>query len=291
MQKKQLKAQTFWKKIRFKYKLSILNENTLGEIFSLRVSKLSASLIICIFSLLLIVLTSVIIISTPIRNYLPGYLDVEVRNDIMSLALKADSLQNALEAQNLYTHNVALILKGEMPVDSIRRMDSLQQFKPDSIEFKKSDDTEKFVKKYEDESRYKLSALPRTTLSSDYIFFYPPVIGKISSPFDKKEKHFGIDIAADPKESVLATLDGTVIFTAFDSNSGYVIQLQHTNGYTSIYKHNTMLLKREGDIVRAGEAIAIVGNTGNLSTGTHLHFELWDKGMPLNPEDYIIFNR
>ncbi|MDR1121284.1 MAG: M23 family metallopeptidase [Dysgonamonadaceae bacterium] len=290
MQKKQLKAQIFWKKIRFKYKLSILNENTLGEIFSLRVSKLSASLIIFIFSLLLIVLTSVIIISTPVRNYLPGYLDVEVRNDIMSLALKADSLQNALNVQNLYTHNVALILKGEMPVDSIRRIDSLQQFKPDSVEFKKSDDAEKFVKKYEDESRYKLSALPRTT-SSEYIFFYPPVIGKISSPFDKKEKHFGIDIAADPKESVLATLDGTVIFTAFDSNSGYVIQLQHTNGYTSIYKHNTMLLKREGDIVRAGEAIAIVGNTGNLSTGTHLHFELWDKGMPLNPEDYIIFNR
>jgi lipoprotein NlpD len=178
-----------------------------------------------------------------------------------------------------------------MPVDSVRRIDSLHQFKPDSVAFKKSDDAEKFVEKYEDESRYKLSTLPRISLSSDRIFFYPPVKGRISSSFDKKEKHFGIDLAADPKESVSATLDGTVIYAAFDPNSGYVMQLQHTNGYISIYKHNAMLLKKEGDIVRAGEAIAIVGNTGNTSTGTHLHFELWDKGIPLNPEDYVIFNR
>jgi lipoprotein NlpD len=290
MHRKRLKTQTFWKKIRFKYKLSILNESTLGEIFSMRISGLSALLGIGLFSVLLIALTSVIIINTPIRNYLPGYLDVEVRNDMLSLALRADSLERALAAQNVFTNNLALILKGEMWVDSTHAIDSLYRPRVDTSEFNKSEYSEKFVRKYEVESRYNLSALPRTALPSDRLFLYPPVKGKISSFFDKKEKHFGIDITADPKESVLATLDGTVVFTGFDPNAGYVIQLQHANGYVSIYKHNAMLLKKEGDIVRAGEVVAIVGNTGTLSTGTHLHFELWEKGIPVNPENYIVFD-
>jgi lipoprotein NlpD len=291
MHRKRLKAQTFWKKIRFKYKLSLLNENTLGEIFAMRISGLSAFLSVGLFSLLLIALTSVIIINTPIRNYLPGYLDVEVRNNILSMALRADSIERALEAQDIFANNLALILKGEMKVDSIHLIDALYQPKTDTSEFNKSEFSEKFVRKYEEESRYHLSALPRSALPADRLFLYPPVKGKVSSRFDRKEKHFGIDIAAGPKESVLAALDGTVVFTGFDPNAGYVIQLQHPNGYVSIYKHNAMLLKKEGDIVRAGEAVAIVGNTGALSTGTHLHFELWEKGIPVNPENYIAFDQ
>ncbi|MDR2627679.1 MAG: M23 family metallopeptidase [Dysgonamonadaceae bacterium] len=289
MHKKRLRTQTFWNKIRFKYKLYILNENTLGEVFSMRISGLSASLTIGLFSLLLIALTSVIIINTPIRNYLPGYLDVEVRNNILSLALRADSLEQALKTQGIFTSRLALIMKGEMQIDSTFTIDTLYKSKVDTVGLNKSEHSEKFVRQYEEESRYYLSALPRAAFPDSRSFFYPPVKGKISTRFDEREKHYGIDIATDPKESILATLDGTVVYTGFDPNAGYVIQLQHPNGYMSIYKHNAMLLKNDGDIVRAGEAVAIAGNTGILSTGTHLHFELWEKGRAIDPENYIVF--
>jgi murein DD-endopeptidase MepM/ murein hydrolase activator NlpD len=289
MQKRRLKTQTFWNKIRFKYKLSILNENTLGEVFSTRVSGLSAILAIGLFSILVVALTSIIIVNTPVRNYLPGYLDAEVRNDLLLLALKADSMEHALQTQDIFTGNLSLILKGEMRVDSIRTIDSLYRPQVDTAEFNKSKPAEQFVRRYEEESRYYLSALPRTGQETSRAILRPPVRGKISSSFDRREKHFGIDIAANSKESVLATLDGTVIFAGFDPNAGYIIQLQHANGWLSVYKHNAILLKKEGDAVRSGEAVAIVGNTGSLSTGTHLHFELWEKGIPVDPENYIAF--
>ncbi len=288
MPKKRHKKQTFWKKIQFKYKLSFLNENTLEEVFSLRLSRLSGFLIIMLFIVSLVTLTSIIIVNTPIRNYLPGYLDVEVRNEMMSQALKTDSLEYAIKTRDLYYKNLASVLRGDLPIDSVRKIDTLVSVNIDSINPVKSPFSEKFIRQYEEEGKYNLSALSHP-LAPKGTSFYRPVKGIISSKFSEREKHYGIDIAADPKESVLATLDGTVIFTGFDPNAGYTIHLQHKNGYMSIYKHNAILLKKQGDIVRSGEAIAIVGNTGNLSTGTHLHFELWNQGKPINPEEYIIF--
>ena len=287
MHNKSQKKQTFWKQIRFKYKLSILNENTLEEVFSFRLSGLYIFLVVGLFSFLLITLTSVIIITTPIRNYLPGYLSSEIRNEMILQALKADSLEVALNSRNVYLTNLASILRGEMSVDSIQNSEPIP-ISPDSVDLDRSPLTNDFVKRYEEESKYNLSSLPSTTNRMD-MAFYRPVRGIVSSPFSRVEKHFGIDVAADSKESILATLDGTVIYAGFDANVGYVIHLQHKNGYTSIYKHNAILLKRQGDKVKAGEAIALVGNTGRLSTGTHLHFELWYKGEAVNPEDYIIF--
>ena len=123
----------------------------------------------------------------------------------------------------------------------------------------------------------------------DGLFFYKPVNGVISSHYQADIHHFGVDIAAASKESVLATLDGTVMYAGYDPNQGNVIQLQHKNGFVSVYKHNELLLKEPGEQVVAGEAIALVGNTGKLSTGPHLHFELWYNGKPVNPEDFIVF--
>ena len=124
----------------------------------------------------------------------------------------------------------------------------------------------------------------------DNAMFYRPVKGMVSSAFNPKEKHYAIDIATTPNESVLTTMKGTVIFTGFDPNAGYVIQLQHPNGFVSVYKHNAKLLKSQGDVVSAGEVIALAGNTGSLSTGVHLHFELWLDGKPVDPSEYINFN-
>ena len=240
---------SFWHRIRFKYKLSFFNEGTLEEVWSFRLSQLSAFAMLALFAFLLIAFTAFIIIKTPIRNYLPGYLDVEVRKEIMQNALRADSLERMIQIQSLYLNNVAGILSGTMPIDSIREIDSLARVNPD----------------------------------------YEPVDGVVSSHYNANIRHYGVDLVAAPKESVLATLDGTVVFAGFDPNSGNVIQVQHRNGFLSIYKHNELLLKEVGDRVVAGEAIALVGNTGKLSTGPHLHFELWYKGGPVNPEEYIAF--
>ena len=282
------KRVAFWKKMRFKYKLSFLNENTLEEVFVLRLSRLSGILTLIAFAVFLILLTSIVIIKTPIRNYLPGYLDSEIRREIIVNILRTDSLQQQLSVQSKYLNNVNAILRGDMEVDQVRKIDSVKN--NSNINLEKSKQTAEFVSNYEKEEKYNLTATQTSLPRPDNIFFYKPVQGIVSSDFNLQEKHFGIDIAAKEKESVLATMKGTVVYTGFDPNFGYVIQIQHPNGFVSLYKHNAVLLKKEGDEVNGGEVIALAGNTGTLSTGNHLHFELWYKGKPVNPRDYVNFN-
>ena len=282
------KKVAFWKKMRFKYKLSFTNENTLEVVFAFRLSRLSGLLTLLAFAAFLIALTSFVIMKTPIRNYLPGYLDSEIRQAMIDNALKVDSLQYQLYTQSQYLNNVNAILRGDMKVDEIQEMDSITD--NSGINLEKSKQTEEFIRSYEEEERYNLNAPQSTQLLPDNIYFYKPVKGFISSTFNLREKHFGIDIAAKPKESVLATMKGTVVYAGFDANFGYIINIQHSNGFVSIYKHNALLLKKEGDEVNGGDVIALVGNTGNLSTGDHLHFELWYKGKPVDPSEYINFN-
>ena len=256
---------SFWKRIRFKYKLSFINENTLEEVWSFRLSQLSVFISLGVFAFSLVAFTAFIIIMTPIRNYLPGYLDVEVRKEIVQNALRADSLERMIEIQNLYLKNVTGIISGTIELDSIREIDSLARVDAD-FEIPRSPEEEEYVKNFEQEEKYNLTVLNTNPLPMDGLFFYKPVNGV-----------------------VLATLDGTVMYAGYDPNQGNVIQLQHKNGFVSVYKHNELLLKEPGEQVVAGEAIALVGNTGKLSTGPHLHFELWYNGKPVNPEDFIVF--
>lgn len=279
---------SFWKRIRFKYKLSFINENTLEEVWSFRLSQLSVFISLGVFAFSLVAFTAFIIIMTPIRNYLPGYLDVEVRKEIVQNALRADSLERMIEIQNLYLKNVTGIISGTIELDSIREIDSLARVDAD-FEIPRSPEEEEYVKNFEQEEKYNLTVLNTNPLPKDGLFFYKPVNGVISSHYQADIHHFGVDIAAASKESVLATLDGTVMYAGYDPNQGNVIQLQHKNGFVSVYKHNELLLKEPGEHVVAGEAIALVGNTGKLSTGPHLHFELWYNGKPVNPEDFIVF--
>lgn len=279
---------SFWKRIRFKYKLSFINENTLEEVWSFRLSQLSVFISLGVFAFSLVAFTAFIIIMTPIRNYLPGYLDVEVRKEIVQNALRADSLERMIEIQNLYLKNVTGIISGTIELDSIREIDSLARVDAD-FEIPRSPEEEEYVKNFGQEEKYNLTVLNTNPLPMDGLFFYKPVNGVISSHYQADIHHFGVDIAAASKESVLATLDGTVMYAGYDPNQGNVIQLQHKNGFVSVYKHNELLLKEPGEQVVAGEAIALVGNTGKLSTGPHLHFELWYNGKPVNPEDFIVF--
>lgn len=280
----------FWKRIHFKYRLSVINENTLEETAKFRVSKFSAGLIVIIFSFFFVCLTSIVIITTPIRNYLPGYLDSEIRQQALKSSIKADSIERQLLYQEAYIANLKDIFEGKIQIDSITGVDSVFIISEKDESLLSTEKERKFNEKFEEAEKYNISVLPSaTTAPTEGVVFFPPIKGIISDRYSAAKQHFGIDIVAAPNASVVATQEGTIIFTGFDSNVGNVIQVQHQNGFVSIYKHNALLLKKVGDKVRTGEAIAIVGNTGELSTGAHLHFELWYKGKPVNPELYISF--
>jgi lipoprotein NlpD len=212
---------------------------------------------------------------------------VEIRKEILQQALLADSLEQKMAVQSLYLDNLTAILSGDITPDSLQYITSTAYTIAD-YDIPRSEKEVAFIKQFEEDEKYSLTALS-TSPSHTEVFFYKPLNGIISAAFNTNKSHFGIDLTSAPKENVMATLDGTVVYTGFDPNFGNVITLQHKNDYLSIYKHNDVLLKEVGDRVVAGEAIAIVGNTGILSTGLHLHFELWHKGIAVNPEEYIAF--
>lgn len=285
VKKKRHKA--FWSNIKFKYKLTIINENTLEEVVGLRVSKLNGISVLLSVLTVLFLVASVIIAFTPLRNYLPGYMNSEIRAQVVENALRVDSLQQLVDRQNLYIMNIQDIFSGTVRVDTVHNMDSLTTVREDSLMERTQREAE-FRKQYEETEKYNLTSIT-TRPDIEGLIFYRPTRGMITEKFDADRKHYGTDIAANPGESVLATLDGTVILSTYTAETGYVIEVQHNQDFISVYKHCSSLLKREGDTVQAGEAIALVGNSGQLTTGPHLHFELWHKGRAVNPEQYIVF--
>lgn len=285
MKKKRRKA--IWHNFKFKYKLTITNENTLEEIVGLHVSKLNGVSVLLSVITVIFLISATIIVFTPLRNYLPGYMNSEVRSQVVNNALLADSLQQVVARQNLYIMNIQDIFSGKVKADTVQSIDSLTIVRSDSL-MERTKREEDFRKQYEDSERYNLTAVNDGNVTSGVIF-YRPTRGMMSSNFDPDNKHYGVDIAASPNESILATLDGTVILSTYTAETGYVIQVQHSQDFVSVYKHCGSLLKKEGDSVKGGEAIALVGNTGEKTTGPHLHFELWYKGRAIDPSKYIVF--
>ena len=270
MKKKRRKA--FWHNIKFKYKLTVTNENTLEEVVGIHVSKLNGLSWLLSAVTVIFLVAAIIIAFTPLRNYLPGYMNSEVRAQIVSNALRADSLQKMLERQKLYIMNIQDIFSGKIQVDTVQSIDSLTAIRSDSL-MERTRKEEEFRRQYEESERYNLTAVNNTPTASGLIF-YRPTRGMMSSNFDPDNKHYG---------------DGTVILSTYTAETGYVIQIQHGQDFVSVYKHCGSLLKKEGDTVKGGEAIALVGNTGEKTTGSHLHFELWNKGRAINPSKYIVF--
>lgn len=281
------KRRAFWKNVKFKYKLTITNENTLEEIVGIHVSKLNGASVLLSAVTVIFLIASLIIAFTPLRNYLPGYMNSEVREQVVNNALRADSLQGVLERQRMYIMNIQDIIGGTIKVDSVHSIDSLTALRSEDL-MERTQAEEEFRKQYEETERYNLTTIDNAPAVTGLIFFRP-TRGMVSSEFDANKKHYGIDIAANSNESVLATLDGTVILATYTADTGYVIQVQHGQNLVSVYKHCGSLLKSVGDNVKAGEAIALVGNTGEKTTGPHLHFELWNKGRALDPSKYIVF--
>ena len=275
-----------------KYRFLVVKDATFEEVWRVRLTKNAAFVLISLLVLFIIGATSVLIAFTNLREFIPGYPSVEMRRDIILNAFRLDSLDRELEKRDMYFANISAIIRGEQPPEIVAQYDPSKDYS--SISFSVSPVDSALRANIEREAQFNLTLglvdnEPINDLSG--LHFFPPVRGGIiSGHYDIRTKHFGADIITRPNVYVSAALDGAVIFTGWTMETGYVIQIQHSNNIVTIYKHNASLLKSIGDIVRAGELIAVVGDSGEIyTTGPHLHFEIWYKGTPLDPEKHIIF--
>jgi murein DD-endopeptidase MepM/ murein hydrolase activator NlpD len=272
--------------LRNKFRLVIINEETFEERFSLKLSLLNTLTVIGIFSFLLSAILVSIIFFTPVRQYIPGYANRQAAKNAAYAVLKTDSLITEIDLRDQYLSNLKRVLSGEISGDSLANT-PLEQIHVDQITDDKIPEDSAMRALIEEQERYSVNnQLDKNGKSQ---VFFSPIKGPVVNKFDSDTDHFGVDIAATENAPIKAILDGTVIMSDYTTNAGYTIHVQHSNNFISQYKHCSTLLKKAGDKVAAGDAIALVGNTGELTTGPHLHFELWEKGNPVNPEIFIAF--
>ena len=277
-----------WDRLKYKYKLSVINETSYEEVFNFRLSQLHVLTALSVLAVILVVLTILLIAFTGLREFIPGYPDGNMRQMIAQNALRVDSLENELLKRDRFFKSIRLVLNGGDTTSLERSREDTARYRNDTIRFQISEQENEFRAAIEERERFNLS-LGMKEQNHDYYHFFPPVEGIVTQSFDEKKRHYGTDIVAKANAKVAAVLDGVVIFTDWTVKTGYVIQVQHTNDLISVYKHNSILLKKQGDYVRAGEVLGVVGNTGEESSGPHLLFELWRAGNPLNPENFIKF--
>jgi murein DD-endopeptidase MepM/ murein hydrolase activator NlpD len=272
-----------------KYRLIIYNDETFKEVWYLRLSKIN---FIVLFISLVILLSAGIfslVAFTSIREMIPGYPDDNIRRTILMNSLRLDSLEEEIRIRDIYFRNLNAIIAGREPEDLMPSVDSTREY--GEIDFSKSLEDSILRIQIEEEEQYNLAVIDnsRQPMGLARIHFFAPIKGHVTNSFSAYENHFGTDIVAGPNEVVKAVLDGTVILATWTVETGYVIEIQHNNNLISVYKHNAELLKKTGNLVKAGDAIAIIGNSGELTTGPHLHFELWLNGTPIDPEEFIVF--
>ena len=289
MAKKNKTKSKFRQRITNKFRLVVLNEDTFEERLSFKLTILNIFVLSGVFSILLVASTTVLIAYTPIREYIPGYSSTQLKKDATQLVLEADSLKRKLQSLENYTKVLIPILSGQQPLNEVD-FDSLKEnSKPIDFDVSKLDASKTdslFREKVDSKDRFPL--FDKAENKIDMVFF-APITGNITQQFNITEKHFAIDISQTTGTPVKAIEDGRVIFAEWTTETGYVIIVEHGTGFISVYKHNGALLKQQGDFVKSGEAIASVGSTGELTTGPHLHFELWYNGYPVNPLNYIDF--
>lgn len=277
-------------KLTNKFRFSIFNDTTHEELFSFKGSGILSVITILLVVILLAGSVTALISFTSLREFIPGYPSAESRRTLIQNTIKLDSLQNEVNLWRLQLSNIQRIVTGKEPIqiDSIL---SIAQYKDSMLAnteaFSKGDSLLRATVLKEEQ--FNLSAHSNKIEQIEGLHFFPPVRGMITQEYSTAINHPYIDIAAPENSVVSSVLDGTVILADYNDQNGYIIQIQHDNNLISIYKHNAKLLKKVGDKVSAGSPISLVGNTGKLSTASHLHFELWYKGKPVNPTDYIKF--
>jgi murein DD-endopeptidase MepM/ murein hydrolase activator NlpD len=281
------KKKKLYKKLSDRYRLIIYNDTTFQSVWSMKLTRLKVFTVTSLMSSVIVVLVILLIATTGLREYIPGYPRAEYRQMVLYTAVKLDSLENEIEKRDRFFEGIKAIVSGEEP-EMFPEIDTV--IEPNEVEFNE----------YNHDSVFQDRLLAEQTSLSiqnnfydkpdiSQIHFFVPLKGLVTNSFNAASDHFGVDMVSDPKASIFAVLNGTVIFAGWTLETGYVIYIQHEADIVSVYKHNSELLKNTGDKVNAGDPIAIIGNTGELSTGPHLHFELWHDGTALDPEQYIDF--
>lgn len=289
MAKERKNKKRFARKLLHKYRMVILNEDTFEERVSFKLTKLNVFVVVTLSAILLIAGTTFLIAFTGLREYIPGYSSAALKRQATQLNYKTDSLQTVLMLNNQYYESIRRVLTGDLEAGNLNRdsLDRSRQVDPSLLDLAPSRADSLLREEVAQEDKYNVL---ETAGSSMEFALFPPVKGPISDPYDLKSRHYAVDVVVPKNAPVKSVADGRVIFAEWSAATGFVIILEHDYGLISVYKHNSSLTKDQGDFVRSGEVIASAGSTGELSTGPHLHFELWKEGNPVNPSDYIDFD-
>ena len=281
--KEESKWKSFWRKKREKHKLSFTNDATYDEKWSFSLSAMNLWTLLATYTILILFFFFLVVKYTSIGNlFFDGASSVSV-NQVNDNSNAIDSLKSQTESTQLYLDDLKKILNDE-PFE-----DSLLINLDDSTLLNYQGNFDKSVE--DSLLRLKIENADKPIPEIHYDFFFAPVKGTISQSFNPKKSHFGIDVVTAEAAPIKSCLEGTVVFASWTSNDGDIIIIQHNNEYISVYKHCSSLLKKTGDKIQSGDPVAIVGNSGKHTSGPHLHFELWKKGTPLNPQDYISFSK
>lgn len=274
-------------RLKNQYRLIVYNDTTFQSVWSMKLSRLKVFTVTSLLSAIIVVLVILLIATTGLREYIPGYPKAEYRQMLVHTALKVDSLEQELAKRDQFFKGIQSIMSGEVPEDNLSIQEETEKEQVDFQEF--NHDSIFQDKLLAEQLSLSLQGSTENIRGLSQIHFFVPLKGVVTEHFNATPDHFGIDLVSEPNARISAVLGGTVIFSGWTLETGYVIYLQHEADLISVYKHNAELLKVTGEKVKAGEAIAIVGNTGELTSGPHLHFELWHKGSAINPEQYMDF--
>lgn len=280
-------------RLRYKYRLVLINEENFEERLSFRLSRLHVYSLLTILSLFWIMLMIYLLAFTSLREYIPGYTDPALKHKIYRLNTTLDSLETKLYANEQYLDNIRRILKGEEMLETNHKQGGITNNYDEITNYKSVEDSLLRLE-LEKQGQFNIyfhesEEVYAQTFNKGPKVYFPPLSGIITNQFDPNNKHFGIDIVAKRNDAIKAMDNGIVILAEWTINTGYILAIQHSGNMISVYKHNSSLLKHAGEYVKAGDMISIIGNSGEQSTGPHLHFELWVNGSAVNPLQYIAF--
>jgi murein DD-endopeptidase MepM/ murein hydrolase activator NlpD len=286
-----------WERLRHTFRLVIMNDETFEEVGSYRLTLLNVYVVLSTLVVVVAFFVLLLVFYTPLRRYVPGYGKLDENSILFEMQRELDKLETELATHRTYSEGFRRMLVGDEPI-AMKRDSILTNYElPDSMaEVTRIEEDEMLRKELElSEKERERELLSRSLnispkdLPIEQMYFVPPVSGTISAGFTPGRQHFGVDVMAPQNTPIKAIMDGYVFFSDWTLETGHTIGIQHENNLLTFYKHNSALLKKVGSIVNAGEAIAIIGNSGTLSSGPHLHFELWHNGKPVDPEDYLNF--
>jgi murein DD-endopeptidase MepM/ murein hydrolase activator NlpD len=286
MAEKKNKKNKLVSKLTNHYRLLIINEDTYEEKFNVRLNRLNVYLWISITALLLIIGTTVLIAFTPLRTYIPGYTIPGLKKNVVKLKIKTDSLEKQLKINHYFLNQLQKVFRNEITAEEFEKEYNRRIINPDTLKLNPGKVDSLLRKEVEERERFSTTQTKKIA-GLDLV---NPVKGKITNPYNPDKKHYAIDIALKNNSPVKAIADGRVIFSDWTKSGGYTIIIKSPQNIISVFKHNNKLLRKEGDLVKQGEVIALSGNTGEKTSGPHLHFELWINGYPVNPADYFSFN-